>query len=215
MSNLCWITSLFWNQLSDSVYQWFSTRCVNIFSWSSTLFSLLGTTERWQMISISYILISCSLHRQYLKNSCQARLVEVLCCLKSPNGWISFNSHSCWHCYVSAAIMAICLSTQMVWHIFKWCNYDVTVSGSVNLWDPMGSSLEGGQFNGRDAWIVQLEECCKWDYIRTGVCGILLPDVVVSEAHQNDCSYVCDLIWPTFDSLCKNLSWWRLHGGPT
>ena len=33
----------------------------------------------------------------------------------------------------SAVIMAICLSTQRVWHTF---NYDVTVSNGVNLCHP-------------------------------------------------------------------------------
>ena len=30
---------------------------------------------------------------------------------------------------------------------------------------------------------------------------VLMPDVVVPEAHQNDCSYVCELSGPTFDSV--------------
>ena len=41
-----------------------------------------------------------------------------------------------------------------------------------------------------------------------------MPDVMASEAHQNDHSYVCELSGPTFDSLNKNLAWWWLHGGP-
>ena len=43
------------------------------------------------------------------------------------------------------------------------------------------------------------------------MCETLLPDVVASEAHQNDCSYVCELSRPTLDSLRKNLHGGRLH----
>ena len=40
------------------------------------------------------------------------------------------------------------------------------------------------------------------------VCETLMPDVMAPEAHQNDCSYICELSEPTFNSLCKNLAWW-------
>ena len=46
------------------------------------------------------------------------------------------------------------------------------------------------------------------------MCETLLPDVVASEAHQNDCSYVCELSRPTLDSLRKNLHGGRLRRGP-
>ena len=35
-----------------------------------------------------------------------------------------------------------------------------------------------------------------------------MPDVVAPEAHQYDCSYVCEFSGPTFDSLHKDLAWW-------
>ena len=38
------------------------------------------------------------------------------------------------------------------------------------------------------------------------VCETTLPDVMASEAHQNDRSYLCELSGPTFDSLHKNLA---------
>ena len=44
----------------------------------------------------------------------------------------------------------------------------------------------------------------------TGVCKTLMPDVVVPEAHQNDCSCVSSADGPTFDSLCNNLAWWAV-----
>ena len=31
-----------------------------------------------------------------------------------------------------------------------------------------------------------------------------MPDVVVPEAHQNDCSYVSEFSGSTFDSICTN-----------
>ena len=40
-----------------------------------------------------------------------------------------------------------------------------------------------------------------------GVYKTLLPEVVVPEAYQNDCSYVRELSGSTFDSLRKNLAW--------
>ena len=49
---------------------------------------------------------------------------------------------------------------------------------------------------------------------RNSVCGTLLPDVVALEEHQNDRSYVRELTWPTFDSLCKNLARWVVTRGP-
>ena len=42
------------------------------------------------------------------------------------------------------------------------------------------------------------------------MCETLLPDVVASEVHQNDCSYVCELSGPTLDSLRKNFAWWAV-----
>ena len=44
----------------------------------------------------------------------------------------------------------------------------------------------------------------------TGVCEALLLDVVASEAHQDDCSYVRELSGPTFSSPYKNLAWWAV-----
>ena len=38
------------------------------------------------------------------------------------------------------------------------------------------------------------------------VCETLPPDFVAPEAHQNDCSYVCELSGPSFDSLLTNLT---------
>ena len=43
-----------------------------------------------------------------------------------------------------------------------------------------------------------------------GVCETLLPDVVVSEAHQNARSYVHEFSKLTLDSLCKNFAWWAV-----
>ena len=40
-----------------------------------------------------------------------------------------------------------------------------------------------------------------------GVCETLIPGVIAPEAHQNDCSYICKLSEPTFNSLCNNLDW--------
>ena len=40
-----------------------------------------------------------------------------------------------------------------------------------------------------------------------------MPEVMAPEAHQNNCSYVRGLSWPTFDSLHKNLGG-QLCGGP-
>ena len=39
-----------------------------------------------------------------------------------------------------------------------------------------------------------------------GCVETLLWDVVVLEAHQNDCSYLCELSGPTIDPLHKNLA---------
>ena len=47
-----------------------------------------------------------------------------------------------------------------------------------------------------------------WTKLWMGVCEALLPDVMVPETHQNDCSYVCELSGPSFNSLHKNLAWW-------
>ena len=44
----------------------------------------------------------------------------------------------------------------------------------------------------------------------TGMCETLMPDVMVPEAHQNDCRYVRELSGLTFDSLRKNLAWWAV-----
>ena len=42
--------------------------------------------------------------------------------------------------------------------------------------------------------------------IQKGMCKTLLPDVAALEAHQNHCSYVCELGRLTFDSLHKNIA---------
>ena len=42
------------------------------------------------------------------------------------------------------------------------------------------------------------------------MCETLILDVMVPEAHQNDCSYVRELSGLTFDSLRKNLAWWAI-----
>ena len=39
-----------------------------------------------------------------------------------------------------------------------------------------------------------------------GVCEPLMPDVMASKAHQNNCSYVSS---PS-DSICENLAWWAV-----
>ena len=53
--------------------------------------------------------------------------------------------------------------------------------------------------------------CCRERMLgtrpRTGVCEPLMPDVVVSKVHQNNCSYVNSADLPS-DSLHKNLAWW-------
>ena len=36
------------------------------------------------------------------------------------------------------------------------------------------------------------------------MCEPLMPDVVASEAHQNDHSYVSEFSRPTFNSICTN-----------
>ena len=51
---------------------------------------------------------------------------------------------------------------------------------------------------------IAIEERCEWGYGR--VCA----NPVMPEAHQNDRSYVCELSWPIFDSLCKNLASWAV-----
>ena len=51
--------------------------------------------------------------------------------------------------------------------------------------------------------------CCKRRTLRTRLqTGVLRPDVMALEVHQNYCSCVRELIRPTFDSLRKNLAWW-------
>ena len=56
------------------------------------------------------------------------------------------------------------------------------------------------------------EECCEQGYGCMGVRKTLLLDVVASETHQNNHSYVCELSRPTLDSLRKNLERWAVTG---
>ena len=42
-----------------------------------------------------------------------------------------------------------------------------------------------------------------------GCVRTLMPDVVASKAHQNNCGYVSSADLPS-DSLCKNLAWWTV-----
>ena len=46
---------------------------------------------------------------------------------------------------------------------------------------------------------------CK--FLAAGLCEPLIPDVIVSEAHQYNHNYVLELSGPTFDSLHKNLGY--------
>ena len=55
--------------------------------------------------------------------------------------------------------------------------------------------------------------CCRERMLRTrprtGLCEHLMPDVVVSKVHQNNCSYVSSVDLHS-DSLRKNLAWWAV-----
>ena len=43
----------------------------------------------------------------------------------------------------------------------------------------------------------------------TGVCELLIPDVVAPKAHQNNRSYVSSADQPS-DMLCKIFAWWAV-----
>ena len=54
--------------------------------------------------------------------------------------------------------------------------------------------------------IMQILCCKERTKLETDGSKTLMPDVVVPEAHQNNCSYVHELKEPTFNSLRKNLA---------
>ena len=100
--------------------------------------------------------------------------------------------------WCSAAIMAVCPSTQRVWYTFKWCNYDVTISGSVNLCDLRGVYRTSSQYHMTARWLIEHIKHTKTAFIHVDFhlgnnLGSIAAGSSICKFHSS--TLECDIKW--------------------